>query len=244
VDLPERQQTLRATVDWSVGLLDDDERSLLETVTVFINGWTVDAAAHVAGLDEDRVLALLEVLARHSLIGLHDTPGAPRCRMLDTIRAFVDERLAGRADADEVRQRHAEYYGALAERGDRPLRGSGQSRWADELQCEAGNLTAAMEVAPRPRARTPAAPVPGAVALPAPVTAVGSGRPPGRGQDVGGPAPPDLRRPSTRGAGGTAVDLDDDRHRGGRRAGSPAAAARLEPLLDLGALFLAVVLAG
>jgi predicted ATPase len=56
VDLPERQHTLRATVEWSVGLLEDPERSLLETVAVFVDGWTVEAAARVAGLDEDRAL--------------------------------------------------------------------------------------------------------------------------------------------------------------------------------------------
>src|SRR6516164_370288 len=53
VDLPERQRTLRATVEWSVGLLEDAERSLLETAAVFVDGWTVEAAAQVAGLDED-----------------------------------------------------------------------------------------------------------------------------------------------------------------------------------------------
>ena len=68
MDLPERQQTLRATVEWSVGLLDDAERSLLEVTAVFVDGWTVEAAAQVAGLDEDRALELSEALARHSLI--------------------------------------------------------------------------------------------------------------------------------------------------------------------------------
>ena len=61
--MPERQQTLRATVEWSVGLLDDDERSLLETLAVFVDGWTVDAAAEVAALDEDAALDLTEALA-------------------------------------------------------------------------------------------------------------------------------------------------------------------------------------
>ena len=50
VDLPERQRTLRATVQWSVGLLDDAERSLLEIVAIFAGGWTIEAAAQVAGL--------------------------------------------------------------------------------------------------------------------------------------------------------------------------------------------------
>src|SRR5205814_2743735 len=60
VDLPERQRTLRATVDWSVGLLDDAERSLLEVAAVFVDGWTVEAAAQLAGLDGTRAPELPE----------------------------------------------------------------------------------------------------------------------------------------------------------------------------------------
>src|SRR5215831_9095321 len=70
VDLPERQRTLRATVQWSVGLLEDAERSLLEVVAVFADGWTIEAAAQVADLEEDRALDLSEALARHSLVYL------------------------------------------------------------------------------------------------------------------------------------------------------------------------------
>ena len=86
VDLPQRQRTLRATVEWSVDLLDDDERSLLETMAIFVDGWTVDAAGQVAGLDEDRVLDLSEALARSSLIQLDSTEPGPRLRMLNIIR--------------------------------------------------------------------------------------------------------------------------------------------------------------
>jgi predicted ATPase len=144
VDLPERQRTLRATVEWSVGLLDDGERSLLETMAVFNGGWTIGAAAQVAGLDEDRALELLEALARHSLIQLDSTGVGPRCGMLETVRAFVAERLAARPDAAEVERRHADYYLALAGQADRPLRGAGQSEWLDRLEAEAGNLAAAV----------------------------------------------------------------------------------------------------
>jgi predicted ATPase len=139
VDLPERQRTLRATVDWSVSLLEDAERSLLEVLAVFADGWTIQAAAQVAGLDEDRALDLSEELARHSLIYLDSTGPGPRSRMLETIRAFVAERLAARPDAVEVGARHADYYRTLAEQADRPLRGAGQNEWLDRLQAEAGN---------------------------------------------------------------------------------------------------------
>ena len=144
VDLPERQRTLRATVEWSVGLLDDAERSLLETMAVFAGGWTVEAAAEVAGLAEDRALDLTEALARHSLVQPDRTERGPRLRMLETIRAFVAERLAARPDAAEVARRHADYYQALAEQADRPLRRAGQREWVERLQAEAGNLAAAV----------------------------------------------------------------------------------------------------
>jgi predicted ATPase len=144
VDLPERQRTLRATVDWSVGLLDQAERSLLETLAVFVDGWTIEAAAQVADLDEDQALELSEALARHSLIQLHSTEFGLRSRMLDTVREFVAERLAAGPGAAEVGRRHAEHYRTLAEQADRPLRGAGQGEWVERLQAEAGNLAAAI----------------------------------------------------------------------------------------------------
>jgi predicted ATPase len=144
VDLPERQRTLRATVEWSVSLLEDAERSLLEAAAVFADGWTLSAAAAVAGLDEGRALELTEVLARHSLIHVDSTKLGPRARMLETVREFVQERLAARPDADQVGRRHADYYRALAEQADRPLRGAGQGDWLERLQAEAGNLGVAV----------------------------------------------------------------------------------------------------
>ena len=153
VDMPERQQTLRATVEWSVGLLTDVERSLLEVAAVFTDGWTTEAAATVAGLGEDRALDLTEALVRHSLIQLDSTGDEPRCRMLETVRVFVAERLAARADAAEVRRRHASYYRALAEQAETHLRGVGQAEWLDRLQAEAGNAGCRGGLVSRPRPR-------------------------------------------------------------------------------------------
>ena len=144
VDLPERQRSLRATVEWSVGLLDDAERSLFEHTAVFVNGWTVQAVAQIARVDEDRALELTEALARHSLIYLDSTDIGPRSRMLETVRAFVAERLAARPDVGEVHRRHANFYRALADQADRPVRGMGQQEWAERLEAEAGNLAAAV----------------------------------------------------------------------------------------------------
>jgi predicted ATPase len=142
VDLPERQRTLRATVEWSVGLLADDERSLLEVMAVFTGGWTIEAAGQIAGLDEDRALELSEALARHSLVYISGT--GPRIRMLETIRAFVAERLAARPDGAEIARRHAEYYRLLAEQADQPLRAVHPGEWLGRLEAEAANLAAAV----------------------------------------------------------------------------------------------------
>jgi predicted ATPase len=144
VDMPERQRTLRATVEWSVSLLEDAERSLLETVAVFVDGWAVEAAAQVADLAEGRALELSEALARHSLIYLDSSELGPRSRMLETVRVFVAERLAARPDVARIQRRHADYYQSLAEQADRPLRGAGHGEWLERLQAEAGNLTAAV----------------------------------------------------------------------------------------------------
>lgn len=144
VDLPERQRTLRATVEWSMSLLQEEERSLLEAAAVFADGWTLPAAAAVAGLDEGRALELTEALVRHSLIHVDTTKLGPRVRMLETVREFVHERLAARPDAAQVERRHADYYRAMAEQADRPLRGPGRGEWLERLEAEEGNLAAAV----------------------------------------------------------------------------------------------------
>jgi predicted ATPase len=143
VDLPARQHTLRATMEWSMGLLDDDERSLLEVTSVFVDGWTIEAAAQVADLEEDAALELCEALARHSLIYV-DGGSSSRSRMLETIRLFVAERLAERPDESQIRRRHADYYRAFAERADPAMRGAEHGRWLERLETETGNLAAAV----------------------------------------------------------------------------------------------------
>jgi predicted ATPase len=144
VDLPERQRTLRATVEWSVGLLTADERSLLEVTAVFVGGWTIQAAAQVAAVDEDQALELSEQLAGHSLIYSDSSQAGSRTRMLETVREFVTEQLAARADAGQIGRRHADYYRDLADQADRPLRSAGRGEWLERLDADAGNLAAAV----------------------------------------------------------------------------------------------------
>src|SRR5215207_612495 len=144
VDLPERQRTLRATIEWSVGLLDEAERAMLSTLAVFVDGWTIEAATRVGGFSEDKTLDLIEALARQSLVHVEATAHEPRFRMLETVREYVAEQSATNPDLADVQRRHASFFRDLAERADRPLRGLAQSEWTERLQVEAGNLGAAI----------------------------------------------------------------------------------------------------
>ena len=154
VDLPERQRTLRATVEWSFGLLDDAEQHMLATLSIFVDGWTVEAAAHVSGLTDDRTLDLLDSLAGHSLVSVDATDVGPRFRMLAAIRELGAERLAAGTDLADVERRHAEYFRALVEDADWP--GERQAEWAERLRTEEGNLGVAIrwffthDIAPLP----------------------------------------------------------------------------------------------
>ena len=105
VDLPERQRTLRATVEWSVGLLDDAEQRFLAALSVFADGWTLAAAAAVCELTDDRVLDLLDELARHSLVTVVASGAGSRFRMLTSVQNLAAERLAASARRAHVEQR-------------------------------------------------------------------------------------------------------------------------------------------
>ena len=142
VDLPERQRTLRATVEWSVGLLDDAERQMLATLSVFVEGWTIDAAVHVSSLVEDQVLDLIDALAGHSLVNVDATDIGPRFHMLASVRELAAEQLAASADLADVERRHAEYFASLVENADWPA--ERQSEWAERLRTDEENLRVAI----------------------------------------------------------------------------------------------------
>ena len=105
-DRPERQQTLRATLDWSFGLLDEAEQRLFARLGVFAGGFRLDAAEAVGEADLDGIEALLEI----SLLRSEERPdGEPRFFMLETIRDYARKQLAP-AQADELGERHARWY--------------------------------------------------------------------------------------------------------------------------------------
>ena len=113
IDLPERQRTLRATVEWSFGLLDEMERELVAALSVFADGWTLDAASRVVARTEDDTLDLLDALAGHSLVSVVANDDGLRFRMLVTVRDLAAERLAAGDEGAEVARRHAEYFAEL-----------------------------------------------------------------------------------------------------------------------------------
>jgi predicted ATPase len=142
IDLPERQRTLRATVEWSFGLLDDLERELVEALSVFADGWTIDAATRVVARAEDETLDLLDALAGHSLVSVVADDGGPRFRMLATVREFAAERLAAGDAGADVARRHAEYFAELVTDVSWPA--ERQVEWADRLGVEEENLRVAI----------------------------------------------------------------------------------------------------
>jgi len=146
-DLPRRQQTLRATIEWSYDLLGEQARSVLAACSVFRGGVPLDVIESVcaaAGLGLT-VLDGLQELVDHSLLRQLPAPGPPRYLMLETIREFAGERLAGTPEAACLRGAHADAFLALAETTGRPLAGQGEREWLERLDVEHDNIRAAID---------------------------------------------------------------------------------------------------
>jgi predicted ATPase/class 3 adenylate cyclase len=147
-DLPARQQTLRATIDWSYGLLGAGEQRLFARLAVFAGGCTLEAAEAVcdgAGDLGADVLEGLEALVAQSL--LRWEPGAgdeARVAMLETLREYAAERLAASGEAAAAGRAHAAHYLALAEAAERELAGPRQAAALARLEAEHDNLRAAL----------------------------------------------------------------------------------------------------
>jgi predicted ATPase/DNA-binding CsgD family transcriptional regulator len=143
---PNRQQTLRATIDWSFDLLSRREQQLFEGLSTFSGGWTIEAAEVVCAsgdIASDDVLDLLMQLADKSLVlverGVADVA---RYRLLEVLRQYGQERLRQRAD-DTPARRHADYFLWLAERAESKLVNAGQRAWLEQLDLEHDNLRTA-----------------------------------------------------------------------------------------------------
>jgi predicted ATPase len=134
-DLPERQRTLRATVEWSYDLLREDEQRLFAGLAVFRGGCTLEAAEEVVDADLDTLQSLVD----KSLLRFSNE----RYWMLETIREYASVRLDASGEGEELRRRHADSFLALAEEAEPHV--EGDPVWIERLEAEHDNLRAALD---------------------------------------------------------------------------------------------------
>ena len=145
-EVPARQSTLRQAITWSYDLLGDEERRLHPRLSVFMGGFTLEAAERVAGAGELDVLEGIASLVDRSLLReAEEAGGEPRFSMLETIREFAREQLAQAGEEDQLLNRHALEFAHFAEEADAGLRGDDQLLWFERLESEHDNLRAALD---------------------------------------------------------------------------------------------------
>jgi predicted ATPase len=146
VDRPGRQQTLRRTIEWSYDLLPREGRTLLERLSVFVGGWSVEAAEAVGAADGDLdVLETLSSLVSHSLV----TPdgrgrGEPRFRMLETVREYAGERLDASGQRLATMRRLADHLCGLTTRAGAELAGTQGRAWGRRVDADLDTLRATL----------------------------------------------------------------------------------------------------
>ncbi len=142
-DLPERQRTLGATIDWSYQLLDQTERSLLTTISPFIGGVRLDTAQSIWG--DGAVESLISLGEKSLLRRREDHDREPRFWMLETIREFALEQLTADGSAQQAADGHARHFLALTDDVSPHLLGREQHHWVDRLEDDHSNLRAALD---------------------------------------------------------------------------------------------------
>ena len=149
-DLPERQRTMRATLDWSHELLSEPEQRLFRRLSIFAGGFTLEAAeaigAVVTGEEAQDMLGLLGALVEQSLVEMQPPMqgGEARYGMLEPVRQYTREKLEESEEGERVSMRHADYYLALAKQARAELHGPRQAQWLERLAREHNNVRAAM----------------------------------------------------------------------------------------------------
>jgi predicted ATPase len=147
-DAPERQRALRNTIEWSYDLLDEPARRLFQRLSVFANGWTMEAAESVCSSGDLPVLETMSSLLDASLITAHAAAGStPRFTMFASVRSYAAERLVAAGEHDVIAERHLDYYCALGELAQPALCGHGQRRWVERLDPERPDLRRAVDTA-------------------------------------------------------------------------------------------------
>ena len=141
-DAPDRHRTMRATLDWSYGLLDEAQRSAFARLSVFAGGCTFEAARYVTSA----TLEVLERLVDHSMLTHSASPdGTTRLGMLEPVREYAAEQLVAREDARATADLHSRYYVELAETVAPRLLAADQLAWQRRLDAEADNVQEALQ---------------------------------------------------------------------------------------------------
>ena len=141
-----RQQTLRASVDWSHALLTEPERVLFRRLAVFLGGFDLDAAQAVAGggdVQRYQVLDQLSLLVDKSLVVAENVRGRTRYRLLETVRQYALEKLGESGEADAVRTRHRDHYTTMVALLDTPSISNLEQFFSEQAEIEFDNLRAA-----------------------------------------------------------------------------------------------------
>jgi tetratricopeptide (TPR) repeat protein len=140
-----RQQTLRASVDWSHALLTESERILFRRLAVFLGGFDLGAAQFICGsgdLESYQVLDQLTLLVDKSLVVADDSERTTRYRLLETVRQYALEKLGESGEADAIRSRHRDHYTSMAAALDAPA-GSDYEQRLQQADAEIDNLRSA-----------------------------------------------------------------------------------------------------
>jgi predicted ATPase/DNA-binding winged helix-turn-helix (wHTH) protein len=143
-----RQQTLRATLDWSFDLLAEEDRAVLRRIGVFAGGFTLDAAVAVAGndaLDEYAIVDVLGRLVARSLLNADTAEPRTRYQLLETTRAYALEKLAEAEDVGALKSRHAQFFCTLFERAPAERQSVAEAEWRIRYQPELDNVRGALD---------------------------------------------------------------------------------------------------
>jgi non-specific serine/threonine protein kinase len=144
VDLPERQRTLRAAIDWSYGRLSPSQRGLHGALSVFADSGSLDDARRISVAGPE-FLRDLEALVGWSLVRSESTDGELRLSMLRTVREHALEHVRAEGRLDELEERHAERFLELALEAETGLASADQAAWLNRLEREFDNLAAALD---------------------------------------------------------------------------------------------------
>jgi predicted ATPase/transcriptional regulator with XRE-family HTH domain len=147
-DLPERQQTMRATMAWSYDLLAEAEKTLFRRLAVFVGGCTLEAVETISNADEalsDVLEGLASLLDKSLLLQKLGAEGEPRFVQLRVIGEYAREQLVESSEAETLRRQHAHFFLTLMETAEPNLAGSEPQRWLERLEAEHDNLRAALQ---------------------------------------------------------------------------------------------------